>query len=609
VRKLLKIAAALLLAAGVAQAAEKAGFTSDVDTQAKPFTSDNLNNDPDTFRFAVISDNAGGPRDGIFQEAVAKLNLLQPEFVVGTGDYIEGYEDQREGIDAQRDRSMANFAKLEVPMFFVPGNHDVGRPMWLEAYKARFGKAYYHFVYKNVLFLCLSTNDTPESGTGISPEQVEYAKRVLSENAKVRWTFVMQHKPLWNENNEQWKQIAEALKGRPYTVFCGHTHNYLSQEIDGMSYITQATTGGGSALRGPAYGEFDAIAWVTMTPKGPKIANLLMDGILDKDIRTPEVAKDRMLFSMDRAVTATPIVLEAGPFQQGATTVRITNGSDKPLRVKVLSEVQAGVRVEPSSISTVVPGKADQTVELHVTADQPIPTPDMQPIVLHWQAFYDNGDNTPSAEFAGERVVCVDAPYTVPVAAKAPVIDGKLDEWAALPFSVTQPAQVWHNTPAWKGPQDGSYRFAVTRDDQYVYVAVQTRDDQSCFDGWKYWEDFVAVFVDARATEKDDPKTAVFNCFSGPQMTMEQADEFALGKAPEGIKAASQPVDGGFATEFAIPVSYLNERQGGDWKQFRLNVAFGDFDRNDARDGVSLLYWRPEWSERRGGTPTAVFAK
>jgi predicted phosphodiesterase len=605
VRIFITTLALLGMAAG---AVAQGTIEADVQTEAKPWTSLELNNSPEVFRFAVVSDNSGGPRAGIFSEAIAKLNLLQPEFVMSTGDFVEGYEETREQIDAQIDKFMAEIAKLEVPFFFVPGNHDVGRPVWSEAYNARHGVSYYHFVYKNVLFLCLSTNDGPEKETGIGPEQVEYAKKVIAEHADVRWTLVFQHKPLWNDDNAEWKQIAESLKGRNVTFFAGHTHNYLSQSEHGISFITQATTGGGSPLRGPAYGEFDGIAWVTMTEEGPRVANLLLDGILDRDIRTPETAKANAIFSMDRAVTATPIALEAGPFKEGTSKLTITNPSEQPLRVKVLSESPAGVRVEPSTVAVVVPAKSEHTAELKISADAPVPVPQMQPVVLHWEAFYDHGNNTPSTEFGGERRITIDEPYAIPAATGATQVDGKLDDWPELPFEVMQPAQVWHNPPAWKGPQDGSYRFGVKSDEQYLYVAVKATDNESCFDGWKYWEDFATVFVDGRGSDDQDPKESVFNLFAGPQMDMAQGEEFGEGTAPEGVKMASQPTEDGFAAEFAIPVSYLNALQNGNWERCRLNVAFGDFDRNEARDGVSLLYWRPEWS-RRSDVPAAVFVK
>jgi len=67
------------------------GFETDVQTPNKPWTNLEFKNDPGAFQFAVVGDNAGGPRWGVFAEAVEKLNLLQPEFVIGVGDYIEGY--------------------------------------------------------------------------------------------------------------------------------------------------------------------------------------------------------------------------------------------------------------------------------------------------------------------------------------------------------------------------------------------------------------------------------------------------------------------------------------------------------------------------------------
>lgn len=599
-----------LMACALCAAAIGADIESDVQTEAKPWTSLDLNNSPDTIRFAVVADNSGGPRAGVWAESIAKLNLMQPEFVVGTGDYIEGYEDTREGIDAQRDHFMGEMAKLEVPFFFVPGNHDVGRPMWKEAYNARYGVTYYHFVYKNVLFLCLNTNDGPDANTGIGDQQVEYATKVLAEHPDVRWTFVFQHKPLWNEkDNPAWERIEAALQGRKCTVFAGHTHNYLSQEEHAISFITQATTGGGSPLRGAAYGEFDAMVWVTLTDEGPHVANLLLDGILDKDIRTPETAKALALFRADRAVTATPVLVEGPQFESGASRVVITNPLDAPLRIKVLSEAQPGVRVEPASLSAIVPPKGEHAVDLKLSADQPLPVAQTQPVVLHWQAFYDKGDNTPSTEFGGERRITVDAPFAIPARADAPVVDGKLDDWTDLPFVVDQPSEVWHNVPAWKGPQDGSFRFAVARDDQYLYVAVKATDNEPCFDGWKYWEDLLLLFVDARATAQDDIEKSVFGVLAGPQVSPEQAAEYSQGKAPEGLKSASLATPDGFEAEFAIPAAYLNERQGGDWKQVRLNIAFDDFDRGDARDGVTMLYWRPQWEDPKSYPEAGLFRR
>lgn len=596
---------------GEAVLAQGTAIEPDVTTPAKPWTSLKLNNDPAVFRFALVSDNAGGPRPGIFAEAVAKLNLLQPEFVVTTGDLIEGYQDSAEQLNLQWDRFMGELGKLEMPFFFVAGNHDAGKPLWAEVYRARFGASYYHFVYKDVLFLFLATNDAPDKATGISPEQVAYVQRVLKENAQVRWTLVFQHKPLWNEKNDSgpWHEIAKALEGRKCTIFAGHTHNYLSQPKPGISYITQATTGGGSTLRGAAYGEVDAIAWVTMTADGPRVANLQLEGILDRDYVTPEKARALALFRRNQAVTATSLSVEQGPFQSGVSQVKLVNPAETPLRVKILSESPAGVRIEPSTIAAVIPAHGEQTVDLHITADRPIPVAAFQPIVLHWNAWYDSTTNTPSVELGGELRVVVDEPFGIPRATTAPTIDAHLDEWGELPFVVDQPAEIWHNTPAWKGPQDGSYRFGVRYDDQYLYLAIQTHDDEPCFDGWKYWQDFAIVQVDPRGSASGGAGTAVFSTAVGPKLTAAQAEEYAIGKAPEGIRSAAVATAQGFDAELAIPLVCLNQAQGGDWKQVRLNVAFADFDRRDARDGVTILYWRPNWTHREAPSKAGLFFK
>jgi hypothetical protein len=58
------------------------------DPQANPWTHLRLNNDPDNFQFVIVSDRTGGRRAGVFADAVRKINLLQPEFVMCIGDLI-----------------------------------------------------------------------------------------------------------------------------------------------------------------------------------------------------------------------------------------------------------------------------------------------------------------------------------------------------------------------------------------------------------------------------------------------------------------------------------------------------------------------------------------
>ena len=71
-----------------------------------------------------------------------------------------------------------------------------------------------------------------------------------------------------------WNGIERALGNRNYTIFAGHVHNYARFVRNGRDYITLATTGGSSKLRGKSEGEFDQIVWVTMKDSEPVIANI-----------------------------------------------------------------------------------------------------------------------------------------------------------------------------------------------------------------------------------------------------------------------------------------------------------------------------------------------
>lgn len=256
--------------------------------QKNPWTQLSLYNNPDNFQFAIVSDRTGGHRPGVFADAADKLNLLKPELVLSIGDLIEGYSEDDAELNRQWDEFDSLVNKLQMPFFYVPGNHDISNQVMAERWLHRLGRTYYHFVYRDVLFLCLNTEDPPESS--VSDQQTEYFRNVLNTNSSVRWTLVFMHKPLWRkrETLENWQKFESLLTDRPYTVFAGHRHTYSKSVRNGRVYYILATTGGvgdgeGRKPAGLDECQFDHIVWVTMTDEGPLMANLLLEGILDDE--------------------------------------------------------------------------------------------------------------------------------------------------------------------------------------------------------------------------------------------------------------------------------------------------------------------------------------
>lgn len=321
-----RFAAAILVSlmlAGCAPTLSDSPEVFQIEEGVAPYNHLNFKNNPDNFQFAIVSDREGGGRLGVFDAALERLNLLQPEFVMSVGDLIPGYTNDEAQLEAQWNEVDSKIDTLEMPFFYVVGNHDMSfqimRDVWQQR---RGGRDYYHFVYKDVLFLVINTEDPPtapsralqesyaefktlmrddpvkaktllptyrkEWGKMIPPKisdaQVDYIKQVLDANKQVRWTFCFMHKPIWDEEEVKepnFDRIEALLADRPYTVFAGHQHNYKHVTRKGHDYIRLGSTGG--AWHHEGAGNMDHITWVTMTEKGPIIGNLLLNGILDKN--------------------------------------------------------------------------------------------------------------------------------------------------------------------------------------------------------------------------------------------------------------------------------------------------------------------------------------
>jgi len=298
------------------------GFAHDVHEEARPWAHENFDSGDDKFTFAVFSDLTGGERDRVFEIAVAQLNLLRPELIMNVGDLIEGVAKDEAGLALEWDSFDRRAQAAKAPVFYAGGNHDLTGEMLQRVWEERYGRRYYHFVYKDVLFLVLDTEDnTPErmqeifelrnkaiaiyksegadafdkteyaklpervAGT-ISPEQSTYFLQILEHHADVRWTFLFLHKPAWRTDDEgTFGAIEDAFAERPYTVFYGHEQVYGYEERLGRDYIRLSTTGGEQY---PEYGRSaDHVTLVTVSDSGVDIANLLLAGILDKTGHTP----------------------------------------------------------------------------------------------------------------------------------------------------------------------------------------------------------------------------------------------------------------------------------------------------------------------------------
>ncbi len=367
-------------------------FKSKVDSEAKPWTDLKFYNDPQNFQFVIVSDRTGGLRKGIFPKAVDKINMLMPEFVMSVGDLIPGYTQDSLLIDKEWKEFNSIVDNLKVPFFYLPGNHDITNKVMQKEWEKRYGKRYYSFVYKDVLFITLDSNDDKDHS--ITDKQKEFVIETLKENQNVRWTFLFMHHPVWKyDTQNRFQDIEDVLHDRQYTVFAGHEHRYLYNERNKNNYYILATTGGSSRLRGPQFGEFDHIAWVTVTDDGPVLANLELDGIHPHDVSKEQTRK--LAASLLENTTFVNLVLcnKGDKFSDGSLYLYLKNEGNENLKIDIKFYHHHQVDITNSQINLILPAQEDTIIQSKIHAHQMTAYKDLDLLQFDWELSYSNNQD------------------------------------------------------------------------------------------------------------------------------------------------------------------------------------------------------------------------
>jgi hypothetical protein len=422
-----------------------------------------------------------------------------------------------------------------------------------------------------------------------------YVARALRENQNVRHTCVFMHEPLWDYKNRHtgWGDVEKLLSDRPFTVFAGHYHTYTKYVRNDRRYFVLATTGGGlkKGLASPTLGAFDHVTWVTMGPDGPRVANIELNAIHDENIRTEAAANLINRVLTGNALEISPVLMAGEVFESAKATLTFRNDAEIAMAARGTILTVGTLRAVPSQFEVTVAPKATASVPITLRAAKPSDIGKLAPLAVQWTANFAPAGEKPIA-VPREDVVAIEHVAACPKRASAVMVDGKLDEWSAFPLGTAAP-----------NPNDCSYRFAVEHDDQFVYIAVKTTDDKSVLSHLKepWSQDGVEIRFDARSEPERSQSRGrgefrdilVVSMSPSSDGSREKMVLYSADQLPKGVKAVCVKTPDGHAAEIAIPASYLNERQGGSWKRFRMNVCVDDYDA--AAGPLKALWWRPDW--------------
>jgi 3',5'-cyclic-AMP phosphodiesterase len=187
-----------------------------------------------------------------FAQAIAKVKALpsRPDFIIHTGDVSQLSKDE-EFDDADQ-----MLKSTGIPLFFIPGEHDMLDPDGGKAFLKRFGKGsmgagWYSFDHRGVHFVALvNVADLKPGGMGnLGPEQLNWLKADLAGHSSSTPVIVFAHIPLWTVYADWgWgtDDSAEALKllarFGSVTVLNGHIHQ-IAQKVEGrIAFHTARST-------------------------------------------------------------------------------------------------------------------------------------------------------------------------------------------------------------------------------------------------------------------------------------------------------------------------------------------------------------------------------
>ena len=214
---------------------------------------------PAPFSFLQISDSHVGfnkPANpdalGTLREAVEMIRMIpeKPAFIIHTGD-ISHLSKDREFDDADQ-----VLRETGLPLFFVPGEHDLLDDEQGRAYLARYGKGsrgagWYSFDKSGVHFVGLvNVVDLKAGGLGnLGAEQLDWLERDVAGLSSSTPVVVFAHIPLWTVypewgwGTQDGARVLAALKRfGSVTVLNGHIHQIIQKVEGNVAFHTARST-------------------------------------------------------------------------------------------------------------------------------------------------------------------------------------------------------------------------------------------------------------------------------------------------------------------------------------------------------------------------------
>lgn len=227
-----------------------------------------------SFSFAILGDRTGGAQAGVYEQAWKEVAAEDPAFVITVGDTIEGTDADAEIAD-QDWRKVEEIWKpyRQFALYLVPGNHDVwmGSPVSEQLFRKYSGHPlHYGFDYGNAHFTILDNSRSDELSAG----EMAFLEQDLKAHAAAPVKMIFMHRPSWIVpvalRNPDFPLHKLAKQYGVQYIVAGHVHQMLRFELEGITYLSMASSGGHLRLSA-AYEDGWFFGHARVTVKGREI--------------------------------------------------------------------------------------------------------------------------------------------------------------------------------------------------------------------------------------------------------------------------------------------------------------------------------------------------
>lgn len=207
-------------------------------------------------QFGMFEKNEGFEKETLlYQKAVTEINILNPDFLVITGDFVNDQDSYAQIIEFKRITAMI---KPSIPVYYSPGNHDIGQlpdKESLKNYKRNYGSDHFSFKHKGSSIIGFNTGLIKAKSNKPELKQFRWLAEKLRESRKAQHIILFTHYPFFNKTVDEptaysnidrecrEKYLRLFSDNRVSAVFSGHHHSNGLSKYGNVELVTTSALG------------------------------------------------------------------------------------------------------------------------------------------------------------------------------------------------------------------------------------------------------------------------------------------------------------------------------------------------------------------------------